>query len=178
MTDIDPDSGKLLDAELFYRRLLDALRARLESAPDFQQEVAMVGIHSGGAWIARRLHADLKLQQPLGSLDSALYRDDLSERGFRADVQAAQISFEVAGRHIILVDDVLYTGRTVRGALNELFDYGRPARVELAVLVDRGGRELPVAAQYTGETLALWPSQNLVLTQNEDNTFILALETA
>ncbi len=175
-SDFEPDSGKLLDAEFFYSRLLQSLRTRLESAPDFQEQVGMIGIHSGGAWIAQRLHADLQLQQPLGSLDSALYRDDLSERGFRADVQPAQIPFEVAGRHILLIDDVLYTGRTVRGALNELFDFGRPARVELAVLVDRGGRELPVAAQYVGETLALWPTQSLVLAHDNDNLFSLTLE--
>lgn len=178
MTHIEPDSGKVLDAEFFYNRLLQALRTRLQSAADFQAQVGMIGIHSGGAWIAQRLHADLQLQQPLGSLDSALYRDDLTERGFRVDIQPALIPFEVAGRHIILVDDVLYTGRTVRGALNELFDFGRPARVELAVLVDRGGRELPVMAQYVGETLALWPNQNLVLEQDDQKKFALSLENA
>lgn len=176
MTGFEPDSGKILDAEFFYSRLLQALRTRLESAPDFQAQVGMIGIHSGGAWVAERLHADLQLQQPLGTLDSALYRDDLNERGFRADIQAAQIPFDVTGRHIILVDDVLYTGRTVRGALNELFDFGRPARVELAVLVDRGGRELPVTAQYVGEALALWPNQTLVLEQYQDKRFALSLE--
>ena len=176
MTDFEPDSGKILDAEFFYSRLLQTLRTRLESAPDVQAQVGMIGIYSGGAWIAERLHVDLQLQQPLGMLDSALYRDDLNERGLRAEMQAAHIPFEVAGRHIILVDDVLYTGRTVRGALNELFDFGRPARVELAVLVDRGGRELPVNAQYVGETLALWPNQTLVLEQYEDKRFVLSLE--
>ncbi len=111
---------------------------------------ALVGIYSGGVWLAQRLHELLGLSQELGRIDVSFYRDDFSEKGLHPQPQKTVIPFDVEGRHIILVDDVLYTGRTTRAALNELFDYGRPARVDLAVLVDRGGRELPIAATFCG----------------------------
>ncbi len=103
----------------------------------------MVGIHTGGAWLAERLHRDLKLSLPLGTLDISFYRDDFDKIGLHAQVRPSDIQFEVEGSDIILVDDVLYTGRTIRAAINELFDYGRPGSIRLATLIDRGGRELP-----------------------------------
>ncbi|MHB8249804.1 MAG: bifunctional pyr operon transcriptional regulator/uracil phosphoribosyltransferase PyrR [Acidithiobacillus sp.] len=123
--------------------LLDAMMRSL--APWRQEaETGMIGIYTGGAWIARRLHAAMGLDLPLGEVDISFYRDDFSHVGLHPQVRASHIPFDVDGRQIILVDDVCYTGRTVRAAMNEIFDYGRPARIILAVLVDRGGRELPI----------------------------------
>ena len=131
------------------------------------QAPAFIGIHTGGAWLAARLHAELGLASPLGFLSSAFYRDD---------VQPTKIDFDVNGRDIVLVDDILHTGRTIRAALNEIFDYGRPARVRLAVLLDRGGRELPVRADYLGAELALQPGEKLVLSQRTSGMFELRVE--
>src|SRR5690606_22263157 len=117
-----------------YQVLLESLRKRLQS-PDLTKEPAMLGVHSGGAWIAERLHRDLGLGSPLGFLSSAFHRDDYGERGLPTSIKATSINFPIEDQHIILVDDILYTGRTIRAALNEIFDYGRPARVELAVLL-------------------------------------------
>jgi pyrimidine operon attenuation protein/uracil phosphoribosyltransferase len=136
----------------------------------------LIGIHSGGAWIAERLHRRLGLSTPLGTLSSAFHRDDYGRRGLPADMKSTQLPFEIAGTDILLVDDILFTGRTVRAALNELFDYGRPARVELAVLLARGGRELPIAAQYCGAVYPLPPSRNFVLTCDAAERLALAIE--
>ena len=147
----------------------EALCAELvrQLKPHVTADTALVGIHTGGVWLAERLHATLGIVLPLGVLDISFYRDDFDKTGLHPQIKPTKIPFEVAGRHIVLVDDVLYTGRTVRGALNELFDYGRPASISLAVLIDRGGRELPVAAQYIGTTLAIPPERMLVLDRNE-----------
>jgi pyrimidine operon attenuation protein/uracil phosphoribosyltransferase len=110
--------------------------------------MALVGIFSGGAWIAERLAQLLGLPEEAGMIDISFYRDDFAEKGLHSQVRPTQIPFDVNDRRLILVDDVLYTGRTTRAALNELFDYGRPAAIELAVLADRGSRELPVAPNY------------------------------
>jgi pyrimidine operon attenuation protein/uracil phosphoribosyltransferase len=123
----------------------------------------MIGIHTGGAWLAERLHAKLALTEPLGTLDISFYRDDFSRIGMHPQVRPSRLPFDVDARHVVLVDDVLYTGRTIRAALNEIFDYGRPASVILAVLVDRGGRELPVAADAAGQRLTLPADQQLKL---------------
>ena len=123
-----------LDAEALYQTLVQQIQAGLQGAT----EVALVGIHSGGAWLAERLASELGLAERLGFVDVSFYRDDFSEKGLRADVKPSQIPFDVEGATILMVDDVLYTGRTTRAAINELFDYGRPARVLLAALVDRG----------------------------------------
>ncbi len=154
---------RLPDAELLCRDLAQAMR------PHITPDTALVGIHTGGVWLARRLHTDLGLTQPLGSIDVSYYRDDFGRTGLKPGTKASQLPFDVEGRHIIIVDDVVYTGRTVRAALNELFDYGRPARVDLAVLVDRGGRELPVAPRWCAHVLAetLPAEQNLQLEQAE-----------
>ena len=125
---------------------------------------ALVGIHTGGVWVAERLRQRMGIATPLGQLDIAFYRDDFSRIGLNPRVQPSELPFDVDGRHLVLIDDVLYTGRTVRAALNELFDYGRPASVLLAVLVDRGGRELPIEAHVAGSRLELPTGQQLQLT--------------
>jgi len=123
----------------------------------------MVGIHTGGVWVAERLHRRLGLTEPLGRLDIGFYRDDYGQRGLHPVVRPSQVPTAIEGRRILLVDDVLFTGRTIRAALNELFDYGRPTAVELAVLVDRGRRELPVRADYTGAETELPAGEHLKL---------------
>lgn len=162
---------RLPDAELLCRELAEAMR------PHITPDTALVGIYTGGVWLAQRLHAELGLTQPLGSIDVSYYRDDFGRTGLKPGTKASQLPFDVEGRHIIIVDDVLYTGRTVRAALNELFDYGRPAKVDLAVLVDRGGRELPVGARFCAHVLAdaLPTNLNLQLEQSEGGALRLHL---
>lgn len=126
----------------------------------------MIGVHTGGAWIAEKLHAALGLTTSLGFLDISFYRDDFGRVGLNPQVKKSTIPFDIEDATIVLVDDVLYTGRTVRAAMNELFDYGRPGRIELAVLVDRGGRELPVAARFVGATVELRDNQSLNLARD------------
>jgi pyrimidine operon attenuation protein/uracil phosphoribosyltransferase len=145
-------------------------------SPRVTPETGIIGIFTGGVWLAERLHRELGLVLPMGSIDISFYRDDYAKSGLHASVKPSQIPFDVAGRHILLVDDVLYTGRTVRGALNEIFDYGRPASVSLVVLVDRGGRELPIAPQYFGATVAVPERSMLVLSRTEDGILTLQLE--
>jgi pyrimidine operon attenuation protein/uracil phosphoribosyltransferase len=125
---------------------------------------ALVGVHTGGVWIAERLRTLLGISDPLGSLDISFYRDDFSRIGMQPQVRPSELPFDVDGRHIVLVDDVLYTGRTVRAALDEIFDYGRPDSVLLATLVDRGGRELPIEPNVVGTRLILSPGENVKLT--------------
>lgn len=134
---------------------------------------AMVGIHSGGVWVAKRLHEQLGIREPLGSLDISFYRDDFTRIGMNPDVRPSNLPFEIEGRHIVLVDDVLYTGRTIRAALNEIFDYGRPASVTLVVLVNRNGRELPVEAEVSGMQLDLSPREHIKLTGEEAPTLVI-----
>lgn len=135
----------------------------------------MVGIHTGGVWLAERLHQELTITQPLGTLDVSFYRDDFDRIGLHSQVKRSEIPFEVEGAHIILIDDVLHTGRTIRAAINELFDYGRPASVSLATLVDRGGRELPIAAQYIGAELELPADKMLELKRGKSGKLSLNL---
>lgn len=160
-----------LDAEALYQTLVQQIKAGLQGAT----ELALVGIHSGGAWLAERLAAELGLAERLGFVDVSFYRDDFSEKGLRADVKPSQVPFDVEGATILLVDDVLYTGRTTRAAINELFDYGRPARVLLAALVDRGGRELPVAADFVAASVELSKQENLQLQRADDGRFSLTV---
>jgi len=126
-------------------------------------EACMIGIHTGGVWIAQKLHKALGLSQPLGELNITFYRDDFTRIGMHPQVTPSSLAFEIEGQHIILVDDVLHTGRTIRAALNEIFDYGRPASVILVTLVDRSGRELPISADITGVQLALGPNEQIKL---------------
>lgn len=139
-------------------RMAAALQTYLPRQP------LMIGIHTGGAWIAQRLHQRLGLLEPLGTLDIAFYRDDFTRVGVNPQVKASQLPVDVSNRHLILVDDVLHTGRTIRAALNEIFDYGRPASVTLAVLIERDGRELPVEAQVVGAHVQLARHQHIKLT--------------
>jgi pyrimidine operon attenuation protein/uracil phosphoribosyltransferase len=155
-------SSEDFDAEALYRQLLDQVRTGLAGAPD----AAIVGIHSGGAWLAERLAADLGLQERLGFIDVSFYRDDYAKKGLHPDVKPTRIEFNVDRATILLVDDVLYTGRTVRAAINVLFDYGRPQRIMLAALADRGGRELPVAADFVGAHARLGAGQSLALARS------------
>ena len=138
----------LLDAEALYAELREGVR------PLLKPETSLVGVWSGGAWLAERLQADLNLPGSHGVISSTLHRDDFGERGLAAGTDATHLPFAIDGRHILLIDDVLYTGRTIRAVLNELFDFGRPASVQLAVLVDRGGRQLPIAAAYAAARVA------------------------
>ena len=126
-------------------------------------DAKLVGIYSGGAWLAERLGALLPGEHPVGYIDVSFYRDDYAQKGLRPKVATTTLPFEVAGSRIVLVDDVLYTGRSVRAAINEMFDYGRPESIELAVLVDRGGRELPIQATYVGARLAVARDLSIVL---------------
>lgn len=135
--------------------------------PDITSHTALVGIHTGGVWLAERLHSMLGIRVPLGTLDVTFYRDDFDERGLHRNAKRSTLPFDVAGTDIVLVDDVLYTGRTIRAAMNELFDYGRPARIRLAVLVDRESRELPIAAQFVGATMRVPDDEMLVLERSD-----------
>ncbi len=163
-----------LNAETLYARLLKQIREALAAKP----KVAIVGIRSGGAWIAERIAADLGLENPPGFIDVSFYRDDYAEKGLPAEVKPTQIPFDVTGSTILLIDDVLYTGRTTRAAINELFDYGRPERILLAALIDRGGRELPIAADFVAANVSLDKNEKLVLDRTENNSFSLTVENA
>ena len=162
---------KLPEAE----KLCEQLAAELQ--PRITPKSAMVGLYTGGAWLAERLHAMLKLRSPLGLMDIAFYRDDYAARGLQHDPKRTKIPFEVDGAEILLVDDVLYSGRTVRAAMNELFDYGRPASISLVVLADRGGRQLPICAQHCGARVEVPAGKRLRLTRGDDGKLALVLET-
>ena len=148
---------KLPDAETQCIELAELIR------PTLQPNTMLVGIHSGGAWIARRLNELLGLSGEIGLIDVSFYRDDFGEKGLHPQVKPTSIPFDVEDRPLILVDDVLYTGRTTRAAINELFDYGRPANIKLAVLADRGGRELPIHAEFCTWQVKLGKTEELVL---------------
>ena len=163
-----------LNAEALYQKLLTQIREALANTP----KVAVVGIRSWGAWIAERVVDDLKLDNPPGFIDVSFYRDDYAQKGLPAEVKPTQIPFDVVDSTILLIDDVLYTGRTTRAAINELFDYGRPARILLAALVDRGERELPIAADFVAAHVSLEKNEKLVLQRLNDNTFSLTVENA
>lgn len=145
--------------------LLDSLTESARAWRDERggEQPLVVGIHTGGCWIAEVLHQRLAIAAPLGALDISFYRDDFTRIGVHPQVKPSTLPMTVEDRHILLVDDVLQTGRTVRAALNEIFDYGRPASVTLAVLVDRPGRELPIAAEIAGVRLDLTPHQQVKL---------------
>jgi pyrimidine operon attenuation protein/uracil phosphoribosyltransferase len=160
-----------LDAETIYRQLAQRARETFVG-----EKLKLVGVHTGGVWLAERLKRDLDIADPVGILDVSFYRDDFDQSGLKPAVRPSQIAFDVAGSHILLVDDVLNSGRTVRAAMNEIFDYGRPAKVDLAVLIDRGGRELPVAASIVGATIELPPDVAVVLVRDDDGRLHLTME--
>jgi len=162
-------SALALNAEALYSELLHAVRAMCTS------NTRLVGITSGGAWLAERLQKDLGLSGQHGSISSAMHRDDFAQRGLSAGGQT-QLPFEIQGADVLILDDVLYTGRTIRAVINELFDYGRPASVRLAVLVDRGGRQLPIQADFAAARVSLPGSQSLALVRLASGEFSLEVE--
>jgi pyrimidine operon attenuation protein/uracil phosphoribosyltransferase len=147
-------------------QLIEQMAAELGAklGDEVLQAALMVGIHTGGVWVAERLHARLSIQQPLAKLDISFYRDDFSRIGMNPQVKPSQLPTTVDDCHIILVDDILHTGRTIRAALNEIFDYGRPATVTLVVLGERSGRELPIQADITGQHISLGEHEHVKLT--------------
>ncbi|MEY2654144.1 MAG: hypothetical protein RLZZ524_1172 [Pseudomonadota bacterium] len=163
-----------LDAEALYTELRSGVRGLLARRTGPQ---ALVGIWSGGAWLAERLAADLRpvgdgpAAPQQGVISSTLHRDDFGSRGFSGGTDRTKLPFAVDGCHILLIDDVLFTGRTIRAVVNELYDFGRPASVTLAVLVDRGGRELPIEAAYAAARVVLPPAQRLSLTRDDAGAF-------
>ena len=161
---------KLPDAEQLCEALARELKPRLGT------KSAMIGLYTGGAWLAERLHPMLGMATPLGLMDIAFYRDDYHARGLQHDPKRTRIPFDVNGRDLLLVDDVLYTGRTVRAAMNELFDYGRPQSISLVVLADRGGRELPICAQHCGARLEVPAGMRLSLKRDGAGKLALVLE--
>ncbi len=165
-----PAEAALPDAEA----ALAALAERMAGA--IAHDAALVGIYSGGAWIAERLASLLPGAHPVGYIDVSYYRDDYSRSGLKPNTRRTALPFDVEGRTIVLVDDVLYTGRSVRAAINELFDFGRPAAIELAVLIDRGGRELPIEATYAGATLAVARTLSIALSRLDDGRLALGVE--
>jgi pyrimidine operon attenuation protein/uracil phosphoribosyltransferase len=148
------------DAEVLLERLAERMR------PAVAFDAAFVGIYSGGAWLAERLGTMIPGNHPVGFIDVSFYRDDYSTTGLKAKSRRTELPFDVDGATIVLIDDVLFTGRSVRAAINELFDFGRPAAIELAVLVDRGGRELPYEPTYCGERLAVARDLSIVLSRD------------
>jgi pyrimidine operon attenuation protein/uracil phosphoribosyltransferase len=162
---------QLPDAESALAALAERMR------PAVAYDAAFVGIYSGGAWLAERLATMLPGAHPVGYIDVSYYRDDYAKSGLKGGAKRTELGFDVDGATIVLVDDVLYTGRSVRAAINELFDFGRPGRIELAVLVDRGGRELPVQPDYVGARLVVARELSVVLSKDPGGTLSLAVET-
>ena len=165
-----PQTQALPDAEATLVALATSMRE--EMAPDAK----LVGIYSGGALLADRLGELLPANHPVGYIDVSFYRDDYGKKGLHGKVETTTLPFEVGGGRIVLIDDVLFTGRSVRAAINELFDYGRPASIELAVLIDRGGRELPIEAKYVGARLSVAADRSIVLSRHLDGRLELSIE--
>jgi len=163
-------SDLTLDAQALYTDLLQGVRMLCRA------DTRLVGITSGGAWLAQRLQTDLGLPGTCGTISSAMHRDDFAQRGLGGGGRT-QLSFEINGAHVLVVDDVLYTGRTLRAVMNELFDYGRPASVKLAVLVDRGGRELPIQPDFAAARVSLPSTQSLALARADDGSLRFDLKT-
>ncbi len=151
--------------EQWLDRMADGIRGSLE--PEQRSRLRIVGIHTGGVRVARALHRRLAPAPALGTLDISFYRDDFTRVGLHPRVRRSELPVTVDDGEILLVDDVLYSGRTVRAALNELFDYGRPARVMLAALIERTGRELPIRADFLGQRLDLAPTQRVRLNEGD-----------
>ena len=163
-------SAPLPDPEALVRAMAGAMRGKIAA------DAGMVGIYTGGAWVAERLHRALGLATPLGHLAVTLHRDDFGRIGLHRESRRSQIPFPVDGREIILVDDVLHSGRTIRAALNELFDFGRPKAVRLAIMAERGARELPISPDWLGAKIEVRPDEDLVLS-NENGRLRLAMVT-
>ena len=160
---------KKIDVEV--STLLDKLVSDL--TPLLASDPVIIGIHTGGSWLAEILHQRLAISEPCGSLDISFYRDDFSRIGLNPKVKASQLPEDISDRHILLIDDVLQTGRTIRAAMNEIFDYGRPASIKLCVLLERNGRELPIQADYCGLKIDLRHDQQIKLTGPENMSLII-----
>lgn len=163
-------AAPLPEAEALIASLAQALRGTVTS------ETGLVGIYSGGVWVAQRLHQALGLTLPVGQLAITLHRDDFDRIGLHREQRRSHLPFPVEGRDILLVDDVLHTGRTIRAALNELWDFGRPKSVRLVALVDRGGRELPIAADFTGAQVEVGQGESLVLSEENGRLRLAAMK--
>ena len=161
---------ELPDAEATLLALAERMRGAVA------HDAAFVGIYSGGAWLAERLPALVPGNHPVGYIDVSFYRDDYARTGLKPNTKRTELPFDVDGATIVLVDDVLFTGRSVRAAVNELFDFGRPARIELAVLIDRGGRELPIEPTYCGARLAVARDLSVVLSRDDGRLRLAAEE--
>jgi len=164
-------STLVLDAEALYRELLRGVRGLCNV------KTRLVGVTSGGAWLVERLQRDLGLPGEPGLISSAMHRDDFARRGLAAGGQTV-LPFDVNEAQILLLDDVLYTGRTIRAVINELFDYGRPASIQLAVMVDRGGRQLPIQPDFAAARVTLPTDQSLALARNDQGNFSFKVEAA
>lgn len=168
------------------KQIQSQLVLNIQAGTNNQANSALVGIHSGGVWLMQRIlksiHGTISdgaiasSAIPFGTLDAAMYRDDYAKRGLKAAPKPPNIAFDVSDKHIILIDDIFHTGRTTRAAMNELFDYGRPASITLAVLINRGGAQLPIAPQIVGANLALKSNQNLQLSHDTSGILHLSLE--
>ncbi len=154
--------------------LLDEVTTQIVNI--IQPNTAVVGIHRGGVWMMERILDSIQQEVPSGTLDAALYRDDFAQRGLKDELQPANIPFNIKDKHIILIDDIFYTGRTTRAAINELFDYGRPASITLAVLINRGGAQLPIQPQIVGADIFLKPEQRFQLSRTSQGKLTLTLE--
>lgn len=150
-----------LNTELIIERITTQLDKKLKAF--LPEKPCFIGIHTGGVWLARRVCQDLGLSEPIGELNIAFYRDDFSKLGVHPTVEPSLIPFDINDKHLILIDDILHTGRTIRAAMNELFDYGRPLSINLVVLVDRSGRELPISPDICGASIALTEEEHVKL---------------
>ena len=155
----------MVTPDLNVSQLIETMETGLR--PYLSRDPLMIGIHTGGVWVAESLHQILRFNEPLGTLDLSFYRDDFTRIGVHPQVKASNLPVDVNERHVILVDDVLQTGRTTRAAMNVIFDYGRPSSIVLAVLVERDGRELPVQPDVVGEHLRLAADQHIKLSGPE-----------
>jgi pyrimidine operon attenuation protein/uracil phosphoribosyltransferase len=161
--------------------LLNHLEAELKRIIDERQLVnpLMIGIRTGGVWVAEHMHRRLNISEPLGLLDISFYRDDFSQIGVNPNVKPSQLPTHIEGRDIILIDDVFYTGRTIRAAMNEIFDYGRPNQIVLAVLIERDGRQIPLNPDCVGTRITLNSGQRIKLTGPEPlGVYLETIDTA
>jgi pyrimidine operon attenuation protein/uracil phosphoribosyltransferase len=154
------------DIQVMLNKLKDTLKNTITERQI--NDPIMIGIHTGGVWVAEQMHQRLNISEPLGLLDISFYRDDFSQIGVNPKVKPSQLPINIEGRDIILIDDVFYTGRTIRAALNEIFDYGRPRQVVLGVLIERDGRQIPMKPDCVGEAISLPPGQRVKLTGPEN----------
>ena len=160
------------EVEQLIADMAQQLSSRVEAVTS--DDVLMIGIHSGGLWVAERLHQQLRLSQQLGALDISFYRDDFSRIGMNPQVKPSSLPVSIEDKHIILVDDILHTGRTIRAAMNEIFDYGRPASVTLVVLGERSGRELPIQADVVGKHISLKSNEHVKLTGPDELALVIS----